>query len=151
MDTNDLLRRLRCESMQFDVENIRAKLHKEQEAFITDSMHKLLAYNIETFLELQRAAPSNTPSPVNEKWLREMERDIDRYMTTHMPGEEKYKMFIRIISLYLTFIARKPLHPPGMFNEDGKAIYKNGVAFCSLRAEEIKKTGSLCRFCVSTT
>ncbi len=29
------------------------------------------------------------------------------------PDDEEFKEFIKIISLYLTFIEKKPLHPPG--------------------------------------
>ncbi|MCR4437375.1 MAG: DUF2115 family protein [Clostridiales bacterium] len=150
MDTNDLLRQLSCESLQFKIEDIEEKLFEKQKAHTGNPLHKLSIYNLETFLELQRAVPSSTPLPVNEKRLREMEMDIDNYMTVHMPGEEEYKAFIRIVSVYLTFIARKPLHPPGMFNKSGNTLYKGGIAVCPLRAEEITKPGSLCRFCVST-
>lgn len=151
MDTNDLLRRLSCESSQFKTGNIEAILFEKQKGFTGDPLHKLSIYNLETFLELQRAVPNDTPLPVNEKRLREMEMDIDNYMTAHMPGEEEYKAFIRIISVYLTFIARKPLHPPGMFNKSGSStVYKGGMVVCPLRAEELTKPGSLCRFCVST-
>ncbi|MDR3239465.1 MAG: DUF2115 domain-containing protein [Clostridiales bacterium] len=152
MNTYDLLKRLRREATPFRIEDIEARLFavRKTQAENTLPLHKLLIYNYESFLALQRAIPNGTPMPVNEKKLREMETELDNYMTMHLPGDENYKAFIRIVSVYLTFIARKPLHPPGMLNENGQAIYRDGIAVCSLRIEEITKPSSLCRFCVST-
>jgi uncharacterized protein (UPF0305 family) len=152
MNTNDLLRQLRLESSRFQISDIEAKLFEIQKirSEAPLHMHRLLIYNYEAFLELHRAPPDSESMPVNEKELREMEAGLEHYMAKYMPGEKDYKHFIRIVSIYLTFIAKKPLHPPGMFDESGQATYKNGMAVCPLRAEEIMKPGSLCRFCKST-
>jgi uncharacterized protein (UPF0305 family) len=152
MNTNDLLRQLRLESSRFQISDIEAKLFEIQKIRSEPPLptHRLLIYNYEAFLELHRALPGSESMPVNEKELREMETELDHYMTKYMPGEKDYKHFIRIVSVYLTFIAKKPLHPPGMFDESGQAAYKNGMVVCPLRAEEIMKPGSLCRFCKST-
>jgi uncharacterized protein (UPF0305 family) len=152
MNTNDLLTQLRLESSRFRINDIEAKLSEIRKIRSEPPLptHRLLIYNYETFLELHRASPGSEPMPVNEKKLREMEAGLDRYMIKHIPGEKDYKDFIRIVSVYLTFIAQKPLHPPGMFDKSGQAAYKDGMAVCPLRAEEIKKPCSLCRFCKST-
>jgi uncharacterized protein (UPF0305 family) len=152
MNTSDLLRKLLRESSQFQIKDIEARLFEIQKIRSEPPlpMHRLLIYNYETFLELHRISPGSESMPVNEKKLWEMEAELDHYMVKYMPGEEEYKCFIRIVSVYLTFIAQKPLHPPGMFNKNGQASYKDGVAVCPLRAGEIMKPGSLCRFCKST-
>jgi uncharacterized protein (UPF0305 family) len=152
MHTDDLLRQLRLESARFQIQDIEAKLSETRklQAEHPQPLRLLSIYNYETFLELRRLSPGGEPMPVNEKKLREMEAELDRYLAEHMPGEDDYKRFIRIVSVYLTFIARKPLHPPGMFNGAGPAVHRDGKAVCPLRAEEITKPGSLCRFCEST-
>jgi uncharacterized protein (UPF0305 family) len=152
MNTGDLLQQLRLESAQFQLTDITAKLSEARklQAEAPQPLRLLSIYNYETFLELRRSPPGGESLPVNEKKLQEMEAELDRYMTENMPGEEDYQRFIRIISVYLTFIALKPLHPPGMFNENGQAVHRNGKAVCPLRSEEITKPGSLCRFCEST-
>jgi uncharacterized protein (UPF0305 family) len=152
MNTDDLLRQLRLESARFQIKDIEAKLSETRklQSEHPQPLRLLSIYNYETFLELYRSSPAGEPMPVNEKKLREMEADLDRYLAKHMPGEDDYKRFIRIVSVYLTFIARKPLHPPGMFNANGQAVYKDGKTVCPLRSEEITKPSSLCRFCEGT-
>jgi uncharacterized protein (UPF0305 family) len=63
-----------------------------------------------------------------------------------MPKDKKNKKYIYV---YLTFIARKPLHPENMFYTEGKVLYRNGKVVCPLKKQELKKPGSLCRYCVS--
>jgi uncharacterized protein (UPF0305 family) len=152
MNTDDLLRQLRLESARFQLKDIETKLSETRklQSERPQPLRSLSIYNYETFLELHRPSPAGEPMLVNEKKLREMEAELDRYLAKHMPGEDDYKRFIRIVSVYLTFIARKPLHPPGMFNENGQAVYKDGKAVCPLRFEEITKPGSLCRVCEGT-
>jgi uncharacterized protein (UPF0305 family) len=72
---------------------------------------------------------------------------IDTYLDKYAGGQNELKTYIRAIAVYLTFIAKKPLHPAGVFNAEGKAIYRNGKVVCPIKQREINKPGSLCRFC----
>jgi len=39
---------------------------------------------------------------------------VDRYFQLHGPVDEKFKEFTKLISIYLTFITGKSLHPSGI-------------------------------------
>ena len=53
------------------------------------------------------------------------------------------------ISLYLAFIAKKPLHPPGLMFSNGSGIYKNqGIYYCAGKSKFIAYKLSLCEYCV---
>ncbi|WP_034379135.1 DUF2115 family protein, partial [Dehalobacter sp. UNSWDHB] len=56
---------------------------------------------------------------------------------------------IRIISTYLAFISKKPLHPLGMIMQGTEKIIKqNDKYYCPMRRAQIKGKLSLCIYCV---
>jgi uncharacterized protein (UPF0305 family) len=62
----------------------------------------------------------------------------------------EFKDFIKIISLYLTYIAKKPLHPTGIiFSNESKVYQKEESYYCTGKAIFLKDKHSLCRYCVA--
>lgn len=70
-------------------------------------------------------------------------------MDENAPGQRDLKEYIRIISTYLTFIAKEPLHPPGMFvNEKQKIFKRDNIYYCPGKSTHILEEMSLCKYCV---
>jgi uncharacterized protein (UPF0305 family) len=112
----------------------------------------LLKYNLEAMTELKnKCLDDNENELINDEDVEMLNYSISNYMDKYAEGQDYQKRIIRIITTYLTFIVKKPLHPEGVFNIGGRALYKNGKVVCPIREREINKPGSLCRFCVSTS
>ncbi len=65
-------------------------------------------------MELLSAGDIGPGIPVDESRLADFRERIDRYMDDHGPGDQEFKAYVRIVSTYLAFVVRRPLHPPGM-------------------------------------
>jgi uncharacterized protein (UPF0305 family) len=160
MYSNELLKSLKIDASGFFKNNLFEKLEvleadvskgaKRTKGLEMSKMQVLLKYNIETMLELKCKTRS-----VENKWIDDIKIEnlraaVDVYMDKYTNGQEEQKRFIKIISVYLTFIANKPLHPRGFFDPAGKVVFRAGNIVCPVKAKEINEDGSLCRFCVSS-
>jgi uncharacterized protein (UPF0305 family) len=154
MYLDELIQSLKIESSIFGEDCLMEKLNEIKLNSLKNleisKMQILLKYNIETMLDLKHKNISAENIVIDNIKAANLKLAIDAYMDKYAPGQEKQKIFIRIISVYLTFIANKPLHPEGFFDPDGKAMYKNGRIVCPIKSKEIHENGSLCRFCVAS-
>jgi uncharacterized protein (UPF0305 family) len=154
MYLDELLESLKNESSVFEEYCLMEKLNTIKSNSLnglkTSKMQMLLKYNIETMLDLKHKILSTKDILIDDIKATNLKLAVDAYMDKYAPGQQKQKIFIRIISIYLTFIANKPLHPEGFFDPDGKSMYKNGQIVCPIKPKEIHKSGSLCRFCVAS-
>jgi uncharacterized protein (UPF0305 family) len=150
-----LLESLKTEAAFIDEGFLREKLRDLNLEMAKDgevsTAQKLSEYNIETMLELKsKTLEANEDDLVDDMDVRGLKSAIDAYMDQYAEGEKELKTYVRIIAVYLTFIAKRPLHPVSMFDAEGEVLYRNGKAVCPLRQHEINKPNSLCHFCVST-
>jgi len=107
-------------------------------------------YNLKTFLEIKSREYIDVIEQVDVDIFNEFTRRIDKYLDKHAPGQDDLKRYIQIVSAYLTFIARKPLHPPGMIFEDGhKIVVKDNKFYCPEKNKHKHGVMSLCKYCVS--
>ena len=110
--------------------------------------HALSEYNMKNFNEIIHSN-FQEEDEVDEKKLEDFKHSIDHYFNLYAPGNEDFKEFIKIISIYLTFIVKKPLHPPGIIFSNGTTVYKNGdYYYCTGKRIFIKDNASLCKYCV---
>ena len=77
-------------------------------------------------LDLDGTAPDFEIDPLV---VEEFERTLHRYLDTYAPGREDLKKYIVGVSLYLTFIAKRPLHPPGVPFSDEIRVERQGDFF----------------------
>ncbi len=106
-------------------------------------------YDNAVFKELLSAGNIGPGIPVDESRLADFKARIDRYMDDYGPGDQDFKAFVRIVSTYLAFVVRQPLHPPGMVISGGMAIeIRDGHWHCPGKKAQIKEQGSLCKYCV---
>jgi uncharacterized protein (UPF0305 family) len=154
MYLNELLESLKNESLVFEESSLIEKLNTINSKSLTDlkasKMELLSKHNLETMLELKHKSPSTEDILIDDEKATNLKSTIDAFMDKHAPGDQEQKIYIRTICVYLTFIAKKPLHPAGFFDPDGKIVYKNGQVVCPIKSQEIDKAESLCRFCVAS-
>lgn len=106
-------------------------------------------YNIEIFSELRNRNYVDTLEEIDHEKLEDFMLRINQYMDENAPNQTDLKEYIRIICTYLTFIAKKPLHPPGMIVDGNRKISKKGDNyFCPMKSKYLLEAMSLCKYCV---
>jgi uncharacterized protein (UPF0305 family) len=108
------------------------------------------AYNLENFNEINGSILKGNDYEIDDKELKDFKHSIDHYFSLYAPDDDEFKEFIKIISLYLTYIAKKPLHPPGIIFSNGSKVYQSDESyFCTGKNIFIKNELSLCRYCIA--
>jgi uncharacterized protein (UPF0305 family) len=150
MNASDLLTRIRHD--MDDVSGYIAEIERARRSSDGGSaatLRYLGDYNYTAYreiLELDGITPDFEIDPLS---VEEFERTLNRYLDIHALGREDLKTYIVGISLYLTFIAQRPLHPPGVpFSEEIRVIQKGGFFYCSGKRRFLNDPVSCCRFCV---
>lgn len=95
------------------------------------------------------SSPDDYAGEVDEENVKDMETRIDHYFQFHGTGDDEFKEFIKGISIYLSLIAGKPLHPPGIVFSNKTTVYeREGVYYCTGKKNFIKDELSLCKYCI---
>ena len=155
LDSKKLLFQLQREAEKWTLEaleqqylNWKAKEYPvESEEYLNE---KNALYNIETMLELKHNSGNFFPENIPPHYYQKLIDCINSYMDKYAPGQEDFKDYIRILSLYKTFVAKLPLHPPELQIPGGGKIYKKGKDyFCTAKQQHIHDEESMCRFCTA--
>ena len=158
MKTSQLLLKLKCCMKKYKP--------KMQNSGEKDSLNQAMSrYNLENFNKILNSSCNGLDEEVDEEKLRDLQNRIDQYFSLYAPDDEDFKEFIKAISIYLNFIAKKPLHPPGIIFSNGafkisdfespkplvltEGVYeKEGVYYCTGKRIFIKDKLSLCKYCI---
>ncbi|AKB19002.1 DUF2115 family protein [Methanosarcina sp. WWM596] len=112
----------------------------------------LARYNRKKFSELKERDCSEISEEIDIGKLEDFTFRINKYMDEYAPNQSDLKEYTRIISTYLTFIVKEPLHPPGMYINENQTIFENdGVYYCPAKSKHILEEMSLCKYCVCRT
>ena len=116
----------------------------------TDSMNYIMSeYNRDNFNEIMELSVVKLDDDISKEELNDFKKRIDYFFSLDASKDEEFKQFIMSISLYLTFIAKKPLHPPGFVFPNGSRVYKNeNIYYCTGKNKFIKDSLSLCDYCI---
>lgn len=107
------------------------------------------SYNAENFKRLTETPFSGKDEEINTNELTALEESIDLYFKLYAPDNIEFREFIKIISVYLTFLVKMPLHPPGIIFSGGDTVYENkGIYYCTGKKQFKNEDHSLCNFCV---
>lgn len=105
-------------------------------------------YNLEIFSEISNRDSFDNTEDINQALLEEFSVCIDKYMDENAPGQTDLKRYIKIVSTYLAFIAKRPLHPVGMsFSKNQRITSKGDKFFCPVKNKQLGKEMSLCKYC----
>jgi len=106
-------------------------------------------YNYTTLVEIRNRDGISPDFEIDSAIVDEFQHALDRYLDTYAPGAADLKCYVLNISLYLTFIAKKPLHPPEVpFSGDILIVKKGKSFYCSGKRRFTGDDPSLCRYCV---
>ncbi|MGZ7048393.1 MAG: DUF2115 family protein [Methanobacterium sp.] len=133
-----------------DIERYKSKVvfnGKVKDGNVNSVRHIMSKYNQDNFNEIINLSFHELDDEIDDEELNDFEMRIDCYFNLFAPDEE-FKEFIKNISLYLTFIAKKPLHPPGIVFSNGSRVYKKqDIYYCTGKSISIKDKLSLCKYC----
>ena len=131
-------------------QNLKLKSQKGNNDENINSIHRVMSkYNRENFNEIMNLSPGEFDDEIDEETVNDFIECIDHYFKIHSPNDDVFKEFIKAISLYLSFVAKKPLHPPGIIFSDGSRVFKNQDAYyCTGKSVFIQDEFSLCKYCV---
>ena len=144
MKASKLLSIIRKDLKDYPIEYLRNKAVDER---YKDPLTKKLArYNSGVYDEIFSAEITDD-FEINDDVVKNIRSDIRFYFDKYAPGDDENKRFTENISIYLSLIAKKPLHP---FSEDRKddVYYFDGIYYCKGRVKYIHDKRSLCRYCV---
>jgi uncharacterized protein (UPF0305 family) len=129
-----------------------ARIERERQAAEKDHSGVLALlgnYNYDTYTEICHHYEVAPDFRIDLSTVEEFENALNVYLDTYAPGKTDLKRYVSDISLYLTFIAKRPLHPPGVSFSDEIRIVKNGdYYYCSGKTRFLDDPSSLCRYCV---
>lgn len=136
------------EKLSIDKSTIELKLHADK-ADRTSISFLMTKYNFDNYNEIFLSSSTGLNFEVDDEKLKDFQHRIDHYLDLYAPGDAALKQYIKGISLYLAFIARRPLHPPGLeFSSGSKVFEKDGLFYCSGKRVFIKEDRSLCKYCI---
>lgn len=108
----------------------------------------LMNHNMAVSEKLLHLDPSSVSGNVEEKKIDDFRKRINVYMQKNGTGNPAYNNYLSIISEYLAFVARDPLHPPEVRHlENTPPKDSDHRTYCGLKSRHIKDSLSLCRFC----
>ena len=144
MNASELLEKIQNELKNYPIEYLKNKAADDR---YPDSLTKKLAkYNSNVYDDIYEMVILDD-FVINDKIIENICDDLDHYFEIYGPGDEESQKFTKNISLFLTLISKRPLHP---YSEDKKdeIYFSNGKYYCKNRVKYINDERSLCRYCI---
>ncbi len=138
-----LLKEIREKIKDYNIDYLKNKAIDER--YNDPIIRELARYNSEIYDEIYNIELSED-FKINDSKIQKLKNDIDLYFSKYNFHDEENQNLIKYISLYLVFIALKPLHPYG-YSKKFNVFLKNNVFYCKGRTNFIKEENSLCKYC----
>ena len=107
-------------------------------------------YNYEAFLEITNPETTVVAREIENDAIAELESTLDAYMDAYAPGQPNLKKYIKLVSLYLAFVARRPLHPPSIVApESTRGAATLSRRSCAVGKADLDERFPICRHCVA--
>ena len=156
MKARELLEEIKENIKDYDIEPFEERLRDEN----TDQTSKLRAnFHIQNYteiMELNIDEDDDSNIEIDDKLVNDIKDELGRFFEGCSPeSEEEFKKFIIYTCIYLSLIAKRPLHPIGIDMHNGKTVFakeENGetVYYCDIKEEQSKiaKDYYTCQYCV---
>ena len=156
MKTRDLLEEIKENIEDYDIGIFEERVRDEN----TDQTSKLRAnFHIQNYteiMELNIDEEDESNIEVDDELVNDIKDELRRFFEGCSPeSEEEFKKFITYTCIYLSLIAKRPLHPIGIDMHNGKTVFakeENGetVYYCDIKEEQSKiaKDYYTCQYCV---
>ena len=156
MKARDLLEEIKENIKDYDIAPFEERVRDEN----TDQTSKLRAnFHIQNYteiMELNIDEEDESNIEVDDELVNDIKDELRRFFEGCSPeSEEEFKKFIIYTCIYLSLIAKRPLHPIGIDMHNGKTVFgeeKDGetVYYCDIKEEQSKiaKDYYTCQYCV---
>lgn len=156
MKTRDLLEEIKENIKDYDIEPFEERIRDKN----TDKTSKLRAlFHIQNYTEimgLNIGEDDERNVEIDEGLVNDIKDELGRFFEGCSPeSEDIFKKFITYTCIYLSLIAKRPLHPIGIDMHNGKTVFakeENGetVYYCDIKEEQSKiaKDYYTCQYCV---
>lgn len=157
MKSSVLLEEIKENIQNYDINHIKENLKKED---INPISKQVSEFNLKNYDEIMETKISEEDDfEISDEMIDSMKNEIDLFFKGCSPeSEDSFKKFIESICLYLSLIAKKPLHPVGMDFKNGNTVHEeiedgNTVYYCDLKEYfgKQEKDYYTCKFCVCKT
>jgi uncharacterized protein (UPF0305 family) len=107
-------------------------------------------YNLTNLIELKTLQTPKRINNFSSQKVDEMRRILKIYLKQQGIEDTRRQRQVEIVSIYLTFLAFLPLHPPGFFDRSGRVLIKNNTFYCPIKKEYLsQQKNSICVYCYS--
>ena len=107
-------------------------------------------YNYEAYLEITNPETIVVAADVDNDAIVELDSMLDAYMEAYAPNRPNLKKYTKLVSLYLAFVARRPLHSPSMMApEAAKGSTAKSRCCCVAKKGDLDERFPICRHCVA--
>ncbi|MBP5700543.1 MAG: DUF2115 family protein [Methanobrevibacter sp.] len=156
MKARDLMEEIRENIKDYDIEIFEKKASDEN----TDQASKQRAHfhiqNYNEIMALNIGEEDESNIEIDDGLINDIKDELFRFFEGCSPeSEEPFKRFITYSCIYLSVIAKRPLHPVGIDMHNGKTVFaeeKDGetVYYCDIKEEQAKiaKDYYTCQYCV---
>ena len=156
MKARELLEEIKENIKDYDIGIFEERVRDEN----TDQTSKLRAnFHIQNYteiMELNIDEDDDSNIEIDDKLVNDIKDELGRFFEGCSPeSEDIFKKFITYTCIYLSLIAKRPLHPIGIDMHNGKTVFakeENGetVYYCDIKEEQSKiaKDYYTCQYCV---
>lgn len=156
MKTRDLLEEIKENIKDYEIEIFENRANDEN----ADEASKLRAnFHIQNYNEIMALKIDEEDErniEIDDGLVNDIKDELYRFFEGCSPeSEEIFKKFITYNCIYLSLIAKRPLHPVGIDMHNGKSVFaeeKDGetVYYCDIKEEQSKiaKDYYTCQYCV---
>ena len=142
MKASELILYIRENLKDYPIEYLK---NKAQDDRYPDSITKRLAiYNSSIYDEIFDKEIEDD-FDIKDSLVKKIEDDVNYYFSIYDPYDDENRDFTRNLCLYLSLIAKKPLHPFGNNPNKDNMYLLNEEYFCKDRIKYLKDENSLCR------
>ncbi|MDO5850783.1 MAG: DUF2115 family protein [Methanobacteriaceae archaeon] len=154
MKASILLNEIKENISNYDINILKESLKKED---INPIAKQVSTYNLNNYEEIiDKEILDEEDFEISDNMIESMKNEIKLFFEGCSPeSEDSFKKFIESICLYLSLIAKKPLHPVGMdFGENNtvEIIKENGktVYYCDIKKPLKEKAEEYytCKYCI---
>ena len=154
MKASVLLEELKESMKNYDIAHVKENLKKED---INPISKQVAIFNLRNYDEiLSKTIDDNGDWEIEDNEINDIKNEIELFFEGCSPeSDASFRKFIESICIYLSLIAKRPLHPIGMDFRNGKTVFieeKDGetVYYCDIKQHqaEIAKDYYTCKYCV---
>ena len=139
LSNNDIMK-----ARSFMLNYVKFLPEKYKKAYSTE----LFSYYYETFMEIKSLRSNPAIEEIDVETYKELIKNYSHELSED-PLEDYFQRFMSVVTPYLIFITKKPLHPVGMIFPGGMTIMElNGEYYCPIKNKQKEVDIALCKYCI---